>query len=342
MKKNANFSTYDNHDTNEILLDKVASWIFSDELNEVIRLFDGNPPSDADTKEYIHWLSDFSTIWDYRGSNNDNTPSSKRLKERWQIEGDSYNTNVSEAVVNAAINLGLKKHRSPSRRKYDVCLILGGARYSCLYRSRYADELKKNGYIIDKIAGLTCMRKVADIERTATNTYAVGAKTEYDLMQSALMNVFNVNTFIIEDSHKSLGIDCNGDMQYEDDALNEAWCVSRAVNNKSIMLFSAPSSDPEKRRANSADTFNYWAGYEKINSGINILLITSQIYVPYQQIEAVRLLGIPYNVSIETVGYPDEYVCEDTQNKGTAYYLQEIRSTILSMEKLIEYIKKTM
>lgn len=69
------------------------------------------------------------------------------------------------------------------------------------------------------------------------------------------------------------------------------------------------------------------------------MLVTSQIYVPYQQLEAIRTWAIPNNVYIETVGFPAEW--NDTKQQGmmmAANYLQEIRSTIQAANRYLDSV----
>lgn len=58
-----------------------------------------------------------------------------------------------------------------------------------------------------------------------------------------------------------------------------------------VISLSGPFSEPDKRRANSSDAYKFFIQKKKDKAGTKLLLVTSQIYVPYQQIEAVRTLG---------------------------------------------------
>lgn len=69
-----------------------------------------------------------------------------------------------------------------------------------------------------------------------------------------------------------------------------------------------------------------------------VLLVTSQIYVPYQQLGAIRTWAIPNNVYVEIVGFPTEWNTNQQGMMEAANYLQEIRSTIQSVNRYIENI----
>ena len=75
---------------------------------------------------------------------------------------------------------------------------------------------------------------------------------------------------------------------------------------------------------------------QQIQPESKVLLITSQIYVPYQQMEAVRTWAIPNNIYVETVGFPTEW--NDSKQQGmmlAANYLQEVRSTIQAINRYL-------
>ena len=107
-----------------------------------------------------------------------------------------------------------------------------------------------------------------------------------------------------------------------------------------ILSMSAPSSEPDTRRANSADTYNFFFSHVQVPPGSSLLLITSQIYVPYQQLEALRIVALKHNVVIETVGFPLEWSGNLQGMTGPNNYLQEIRSTIQSANRFFSVFPK--
>ena len=66
-----------------------------------------------------------------------------------------------------------------------------------------------------------------------------------------------------------------------------------------------------------------------------MLLVTSQIYVPYQQLEAIRMLGLPYGLSLETIGFPNDWSAGLQGLQKPENYLQEIRSVLQSAGRLL-------
>ncbi len=288
----------------------------------MVAQFGGNIPQNIEPQQRLRWLADFSRIWNFRSLQKNAQDVKTGENARWLLDGSDLTEGQTLAALKAASKLGMMDGVSPAHSCYDAILVLGGARMSCFFRMKYAEELcAQHGIAAGEITGLTAMRPIADSERSATDTYAPGAATEFDLMCEAVKRIFapaavkSVKKELSENSNRSWGI-----MQFEHEI--------------PLTVLAAPSTEPDRRRANTADTFSFWAEQQGLNSPKRLLLVTSQIYVPYQQLEAIRVLGIPYGCSIETVGFPREW-SEHLQGLQTAVnYLQEIRSALLAMEMI--------
>ena len=104
-----------------------------------------------------------------------------------------------------------------------------------------------------------------------------------------------------------------------------------------VRVLAAPSSEPDRRRAHTADTQRFWAEHVRLRAGDPVLMVTAPIYVPFQHCDALRTLAVPYGCGIDTVGVDPALatparVPEPTLTPGR--YLQEIRSAIRSMRAL--------
>lgn len=123
-----------------------------------------------------------------------------------------------------------------------------------------------------------------------------------------------------------------------DSNINLSWAVRTYKNVCPVIALEGPSTEPNKRRANSADTYKFFVEKLHVPEGAKVLLITSQIYVPYQQLEAIRILSIPYNIVIETIGFPNDWSGQMQGMQQPSNYLQEIRSTIQAMSRILQTI----
>jgi hypothetical protein len=69
----------------------------------------------------------------------------------------------------------------------------------------------------------------------------------------------------------------------------------------SLAAYSAVGAQPERRPANTAETYELFLASTTVERGQTALLVTSAIYAPYQHLDAVRVLG-QAGLEIETVG----------------------------------------
>ena len=311
------------------LKERIHGWLYSTELEHIVQAFHGSFPHMSSTAEQAKWLLSFSDRWDYRSIQKQARDINTGEKARWQISSAKITEDQKASVAEGIYPLGLIGVQIPVETEFDYVIALGGARFSCLYRPRYAQELIASQKIKTKSAVLLSgMRPVSESERAATDTYAPGAATEYDLINAGAEQSFELSRNYKEEI-------------YHNENPNKSWAVRcyDSPNGKiPVFSVSGPSSEPEKRRANSADTYKFFLEKFNVQSGQKLLLITSQIYVPYQQIEAVRTLAEPYNLYIETVGFPTEWSGQLQGMMEPANYLQEIRSTIQAINRYLNTV----
>lgn len=315
-----------NH-SGENMLQQLEAWVNSSELANIVSSFDGTLPDDFSLEEKIFWLLEFSERWDYRKKQKTQDKTTGE-NVRWKVSNENITSEQEKAVHDAIFPLGLIGVQVPECKSFDYILALGGARYSCLYRPQYTEYLLENNIVKAKeIILLSGMRPVSDSEREATVTYAPRALTEYDLINAGAEASFHLKKDFYEES-------------YHNENINLNWAIRKYQTESGVPVtsYSGPSSEPEVRRANSSDTYKFFLEKRKVQPGSRLLLVTSQIYVPYQQIEAVRTLGIPYDLYIETVGFPTEWGKKLQGMMETANYLQEIRSAIQAAARFIKSI----
>jgi hypothetical protein len=67
-----------------------------------------------------------------------------------------------------------------------------------------------------------------------------------------------------------------------------------------------------------------------------VLVITTQIYVPFQHLDAIRVLGLEAGCRIDTVGVSDATAVIPLRSFGPRDWLQELRSALRSAQLLLE------
>ena len=308
-------------------LTKIQEWARSDELGSIVNVFGGEIPQTDNIKTLVDWLLEFSDIWDYREKQKKISGKKIADLERWQTDSDDITNEQAEVVFRAIGTLGLIGVQHPMSNIYDYIIALGGARLSCLLRPRYASHIIDNVSQKPKAAVmLSGARPISDAERETTDTYAPGAVSEFDLINRGAELAFGLDNIYRE-------------IRYDDKTnINNSWALRTYKEEKtglSIISIAAPSTEPDKRRANSVDTYKFFFERYDVKPGERLLLVTNQIYVPYQQLEAIRTLAIPM-VIVETVGLPNEWTNRTQVKRGADKYLQEIRSTIQAMDRFLK------
>lgn len=302
----------------------IHNFIYSDELNELLKSFNFELKKTNSLKEDVKQILKFSEVWDYRKNQKQTLDKKTNELARWLIKNENL-TDVQKSVVNKVIyNLGLIDVYEPVEKNYDYIFSLGGARNSPLERTKYvADLIKKYNFKPKAVIMLSGMRLISDSEREITDTYAKEAKTEYDLMNESAKIAFNLS-------------DDSEEIVHNDQNPNKCWAIKTFNSNYpfDIISIAGPSSEPDKRRVNSADTYKFFVKKYNIGEKNKILLVTSQIYVPYQMIEAIRTWGIPTNNKIETIGYYFDKKRNSLSKPEN--YLQEIRATICAIDRFLD------
>lgn len=295
------------------LFDQISEWISTSELACLIRIFGGDMTKSKSLKKKITWTNDFAEVWDYRKKQTNGG-------ERWEITDEPIVVENARIIMDCVSKLGLVGINAPSK-KPNYILPLGGARLSNLYRCKHAaniyNEYQENDINVVALSG---MREINQIEREFTDQYAPNASTEFDCINCGLVESFGVK----EDDYSE-----DGELL---ENLNLSWAL-RKYNEKKVFSLAAPSPDPT-RRANSMDTFRYFMEKFNVSEGESICLVTSEIYVPFQQLKFIEL-ALENNLFVDCVGVPQNDT-DGIQFSKVCNYLQETKATINAMKHLAE------
>lgn len=310
----------------------IEAWINSKVFQDLIATFGWNDQSNKPLQIRIDNLVKQSDEWDFRRrtSLGESMGAGNRESTRWTSNDELLSKSQSSAALQAADLMQLSRAVEPLRKDYRAILILGGARLSCLLRSKRAAEIIQSGVSTNEVVMLGSERPVSDSERDATDVYAVNAINEFDLFVSAGAATFG---FEITSYFKN---------RYDDPNPNLSWEIREYVSRliPRVSIISAPSSAPKERRANSADTYRFCIERLHMAFGDTLLLVTSQIYVPYQQMEALRVIAVPLGIHVETVGFPPEWYAKLQGMQGPQHYLQEMRSFLQSSQRFLTTYKE--
>jgi hypothetical protein len=101
-----------------------------------------------------------------------------------------------------------------------------------------------------------------------------------------------------------------------------------------------PSSEPGKR-VDTVAQLRYWATQNGIGLDDRVLLLTTQIYVPFQQMTALRVLGIERGCAVYCCGVDAESSFLPGLSFSGRSYLQEVRSALLAASEIMTAVQKT-
>ena len=257
---------------------------------------------------YIDWLYNFASVWDFRKKQSNGG-------ERWTIFDEPFVEENRDIIMSNVEQLGLIKKISPEFEP-DYILPLGGARMSNLDRPNMAKYvMEKNDWKKKTIVALSGTRPLSEIEMPYIKTYSPSAKSEFEAICGGLERAFGLKPLYTEQIFAENNINSQACIRkYDEEYLDSC-----------IYSIAAPSSEPDKRRANSYDTFVYFLEKFNIKEHDKLLLITSSIYVPFQ---LLKFMGLALECAIDVDCICADSVMKDLQLSKPSNYLQEIKSTI--------------
>lgn len=295
----------------------IDRWLASPALSALVQGFGGTADLlQGDVANRLEQLDRFSQRWDTRKGVERNVAPSLDLSREQEA-----------TVLSAAEALGLMDSRPPRRTEYDHVLILGGLLRACVTRPAYAARLLASGAVrAENLTALGGHRPFGGDEHELARLAGIPhVSEEFDALDAGTRAAFDLAEPVEVDGVTS-------------DMPGGAWCVKtyRGAGGLVVRVAAAPSTEPRVRRANTADTYEWFARrLAKLDRGQRVLAVTTSIYVPAQQAAALRMLALPYGVEVETVGLqPGEVVAALEQTFTPTHYLQEVRSTIHALRDL--------
>ena len=240
------------------------------------------------------------------------------------MQAPSFGPARGELILAAANALRLVDADRPPHAAYDHLLVLGGLGRACLQRTEYAARLVRDGVVVvPEVAALGSFRPLTEAETTLPGL--ADSHYEADAMDVGVRSAFGLDEPALSESSGGA-------------VTHRSWRVRtyRATGGPQVHVLAAPSSEPESRRAKTPDTYEFWARRFRLRPADRILVVTSPIYVPFQHSDAIRMLATRYGCGIDTIGFDatEAAIPLAPGATGPDRYLQEIRSGILSMQRL--------
>ncbi|MFE5187104.1 hypothetical protein [Streptomyces sp. NPDC056628] len=271
----------------------------------------------GDAAERLARLDVFTRRWDTR-----------RGRERNLADDLPVRPEQRQLVRAAAEALGLCGGTRLRYGHYEHVLVLGGLIRACLARTAYAAQLIRTGRVTaGSVTALGGHRPfLGDEFELAALAGAPELAEEYEALDFGTRRAFGLQTpESVAGEHSELP--------------GGTWAVRtyRTPGRLPVRVVAAPSSEPERRRADTADSYAFFA--ERIaepEPGERLLLVTTALHVPAQHATAVRMLQLPFAVEVDTVGIEPSRAPEPARRpSGATSYLLEIRSTVRALAHLL-------
>ena len=268
----------------------------------------------------------------------------QQYRERLQASAADFTPEFRTRIRKLATRLGLVCAQEPGACAYDKTLILGGGYLSPVLRARYAALLRSKGFHLGEVSFLGSPRFLIEqpSERDITEAYAPGARDEFDLMVAAAQAEFGLKlartTFLCGCS--SADAQCPHWHARQAEGAEETPAAytherrAELVDDEGSTVASVLSASTGRPpyRPDTSDTFSLWGRCTNPHLGQRVLVVTSQVFVPFQSFDGMRRLYLPHGVDLDAVGYGDDW--EDSE-RPAEYLLQETLSAIRSGRRLL-------
>lgn len=289
----------------------VEQWASSAAMSTLVAEFGGTTPG-LGIDALLTYLDDFSAEhWDFRGG-----------RERNLADPVVFTSGLDAVILDCASTLGLSQV-PPRRSHYDTVVMTGGMVRAGIAKPRYVRMLLDEGLAADSVVFLGGFRQFAGDEHEVAAGLGVTGDNEFDAMVAGLDRAFG----------PLLDAQCD---EHRGDGPNASWReLSWEVSGITVSAVAAPSSAPDERRANTVDTYRFWAERRRPTER-SILVVTAPVYVPYQGAGAVEVLGLEYGLAVETIGISRRtgHLGAFSQEYEARHHLQEVRSAIRAMRSL--------
>jgi hypothetical protein len=302
----------------------IAAWIDSPPMRALVVAFaeaEDVSMADLDLATRLDRLDSFTERWDTRQG-----------RERDQADELPLTPEQDELVMRAVTALGFRDSGVPRHDRYDHILMLGGLFRACITRPAHAANLIRSGMVsTSSVTALGGHRPFSEQERALAERAGFGELNE----EFAALDAGVRKAFGLDDPSSTEG--------ERFDSPGGSWSLHSydTDGGLTVRVAAAPSGEPALRRANTEDSYKWWANkVAKLGPRDRILAVTTAIYVPAQHAAAVRMLSIPFGAEVETVGIePGDVNPALAQPFTPTKYLLEIRSAIRSLRDLFVAIQ---
>lgn len=270
-------------------------------------------------------------------------------QERWEAGKAMFDPPMRERLQRYAEELQLVTATSPPQARYDHAVVLGGGGITPLLRANYLSGFVADGLEIGSIWMLGSSREVAagSNERRAVALYAPDAADEFALVSAAAERAFAArqpctritcgcsttlaSCPVWKRSMLARGVDPDDVAKMPPTFQHTRHRAYGSSSSVAVHALSAATSNPPDR-PNTADTFALFATVASPAAGDRILVVTTQVFAPFQTFDALRTLALPLDIDVDVIGYAGP---DNDRPDSAEYHLQEALSALRSARRLM-------
>ncbi|MEN4476204.1 hypothetical protein [Mycolicibacterium cosmeticum] len=271
---------------------------------------------------------------------------SGQYRERAQAAAATFDDALRGDIIECSRRLGLVDPEAPRHSSYDMTLVLGGGYKSPQLRSQLAANLAANGTDLGRLYFLGSPRFLIDEPPEAAEVayYAKNARDEFDLMAAGAHRAFGLTvstpTFLCGcrsaddlcptwlDLHPHGSANTPSEYTHERRAdLTDSERITQGA------VLSASTHRPPYR-PDTTDTFALWTRVANPRVGQRALVVTTQVFVPFQTFDGVKRLYLDHGVEVDAVGFGADW---GDRPLTAEYVLQETLSAIRSARRMLVY-----
>ncbi len=280
-------------------------------------------------------------------------------RERWEAADLPFPGDVRQFVHAAADELGLVTPGRP-RGEYDHVIVLGGGGTSPWIRVHYAAELidafglaSREIWMlgsprpVDQGAERELIGRFVERDPNVSSRYLTDTADEFDLMAVAAESAFGAR------DHQDENVCGCADLTVGCPQWQSAHAAHPGKIDKTPPQFQhqrhrtyrsgggrqvhviAPSTGRPPDRPNTADTYALLAELAHLGEGQRALIVTTQVFVPFQRFDAIRMLQLPTGLGLDVVGFGAE---RGDRPSTPEFELQEILSGLRSARRLLDAV----
>lgn len=299
----------------------LRAWVSSLPMRALAEASGWDWPDCADTGELLERLAGLSGDWDFRGRGGG--------VERNFIGAEPADVNgrlVPEELITAAARaLGLVSATPVPQERFTSLVVLSGLVKACVNRTRHAKALLNNGVRADSVTVLGGHRELRGDELVLARELGFGDLfDEADVVLAATRQAFGLGAAPESEATGPSRMDWD----------DELWSARVRYRWPGVEVLIVPTGEPG-RRVNTADQLRYWAAQNEIGRDDRVLLLTTQIYVPFQQLGGLQVLSIERGCAVRCCGVDAENSFLPGLSFSGRSYLQEIRSALLAAAQLM-------